>query len=421
MTLEVIEGGGERAERNAAAVDLMQARGLRVNDRRGVVPCYANTVVIGRKFLGHRLSYNEMGEMAELDREPLGEAHVGAFRCSVDEVFSYSPSKADAREALLQIASENRYHPVRRFLEALPQWDRSPRWRALPAEHFGTPDAPEIVSIMLEKWGVSAVARAMKPGCQVDHVLVLQGPQALRKSTFFRVLGGEWFGEGDVDTGQEGIRALSRKFVWCWDELAGMSRRERASLDGFITRNVDQLRPLYRDYIDHPRSTVIVATANPEELFDNPEGLRRWWVAQVSRRMAEDEIAKIREQLWAEALFRFRSGERWYLDNEADEKAHERLVAGFRVVGPWDQALAAWVRSDGARALALSGGRRGWVTVNDAINQLDIAVKDRKHAHTIEVGAALRRVGCEPVRTANGREARPELDGAKVSAYRLPA
>lgn len=418
--LEVIEGGGERAERNAAAVDLMQARGLRLNDKRGVVNCYANTVVICRRFIGHKLAYNTMSEMPELDGRPVTDADVGQFRCMVDETFSYSPKKEDTREAIFQVANESRYHPVQRYLEALPQWDRVERWKALPADHFGTPTAPLIVSTMLERWAVSAVARAMIPGCQVDHVLVLQGPQALRKSTFFRVLGGDWFGEGDVETGIEGVRALSRKWLWCWDELAGMSKRERSALDGFITRKEDQLRPLYRDYIDHPRSTAIVATANPEELHDAPEGLRRWWMVPVGRRMGDGEIVEIRDQLWAEALYRFRNNERWYLETPDQEAQHEALVNIFRVVGPWDQTLAAWVRSEGARMLSVQHGRRGWITVADAISQLDIPLKDRRHQHTIEVGAALRRVGCSPVRSASGQVARPELDGAKVTAYVLP-
>lgn len=413
--LELVQGGGERAERNSAAVDLMQGNALRRNERRGVVACYANTVIIARRFLGTRLAYNEMSEMPELDGAIVGEAAVGAFRCSVDELFSYSPSDADAKRALVQVAYEHRYHPVRRYLEALPPWDGTRRWAELPATTFGVADASPIVAVQLERWSISAVARAFQPGCQVDQVLVLQGKMALRKSTFFRALGGEWFAEGNVDLGVEGVRALSRKWIWCWDELAGLSKRERAELDGFITRTNDQMRPLYRDFIDHPRTTVIVATANPEELFDNPEGLRRWWVAPVERRMGPDEIAEQRDQLWAEALHRYRNRERWYLDGEDEEAAHAAHVDRYRVAGGWDQRLGEWVRSADCRLLAAHGGRQGWITTGDALDALDIPPRDRRGAALVsEAGAALRRVGCQPV------SPRPRLHATRVSAYRLP-
>lgn len=407
------------AEQARVVVDLFESQ-LRRNRQRGVVACPQNTLLIVRGLWGQRLRYNTMAEQSELDGVACSESAITAIRCEIDARFSIAPTFEEVRRTLLHVASERPYHPARAYLEALPPWDSSSRWAALPFAVFGLRSPPPIAGRMLELWAISAVARAFEPGCQVDHVLVLQGAQALRKSTFFRALGGAWFGEGDVDTGQEGVRALSRKWLWCWDELAGLGKRERAALDGFITRSTDQLRPLYRDFIDHPRSTVIVATANPEDLLDNPEGLRRWWVVQVARRMEANEIVAIRDQLWAEALHRYRARERWWFESAEDERAHAQQIRKFEVVGPWDQELAAWVRSEAARALSLTGGRRGWITVADAVARLEIPVKDRKHAHSIEVGAALRRVGCEPVRTAGGAVARPELDGAKVSAYTLP-
>lgn len=408
--LEIVEGG--RSERNRAAVELHAGQSLRRNNKRGVVDCYANTVVIARRLFGSRLSYNAMSETTELDGAELNESSVGAFRCWVDELFSYSPGDVDTRRAMIQVAYERSYHPVQRYLNDVPAWDGQRRWGDLPRRFGVAPDG--IVPLMLERWAISAVARAFDPGCQVDQVLVLQGAQGLRKSTFFRVLGGPWFGEGDVDIGIEGVRALSRKWIWCWDELAGMSRRERAALDGFITRKTDQLRPLFRGHIDHPRTTVITATANPEQLFDNPDGLRRWWVAPVQRRMGEDEIAEMRDQLWAEAVYRYRARERWWLDGEDEERAHAVHLDDYRIVGAWDQDLARWVRSHDARLLSTMGGRQGWVTIGDALDQLNVPLGDRRALHASEAGAALRRVGCEPVAT------RPRLDGARVSAYRLP-
>lgn len=417
--LRVIVGGGEAAERRKLASDVALTRQLGESRRGEIESSYANIVLIVRHLWGARLAYNVMSELPELDgRYAHEESEVGRVRCEIYEHLRLNAEHSETKRAILHVAAERRYHPVKRYLEGL-EWDGTERWGALASSSFGVEPTPLVVA-MLQRWGVAAVARAFQPGCQVDQVLVLQGEQGLRKSTFFEVMGGEWFGSDDVSTGIEGVRQLSRKWIWCWDELAGMGKRERASLDGFVTRRTDMLRPMFREWIDHPRTTVIAATANPEDLFDNPEGLRRWHVVPVRRKMAAGEIAAIRDQLWAEAAARYLTGEHWYLDGD-EELAHAAHMANFRVVGAWDQRLAEWVRSPACILLSTFGGRRGWVTTHDALEALDVPLKDRSLRHTSEVGASLRRVGCDPVRSASGQAARPELYGVKVSAYRLPA
>lgn len=426
--LAVISGGDERSK-NAIAVDLFEAQ-LRRNPQRGVVASYGNIVLIVRGLWGKTLACNAMQELVELDGIGIDDAAVGRLRCEVEARFSFAPDSKELARALVQVASERRYHPVQSYLSALPPWDEVRRWALIPGSNFGLDisqtsavgPCPPLPCVMLQRWAISCVARAFEPGCQVDHVLVLQGKEERRKSTFFRVLGGEWFGEGDVEIGVEGVRALSTAWLWCWDELAGLSKKEQASLDGFITRPKDVLRPLYRNPVHHPRTTVLVATAGPNELIHAPTGGRRWWIIPVLRKMLDGEIEPLREQLWAEALHDYHEGlltprgkAVWWLESDSDIAAHADMIDGYRVTGGWDVPIATWLAGDFCRGLLHRDGREGWITINDVLSGLDVAVKDREsRGAAMHAASALRRAGWLPV------EPRPRYRGIRVSAYAPP-
>ena len=80
----------------------------------------------------------------------------------------------DAKERL--IASFERD-----YLQGL-KWDGVVRTDGMLCQMFGAENSPANCAIG-SKWLISAVARVMRPGCQVDHMLVLEGPQGTRKST----------------------------------------------------------------------------------------------------------------------------------------------------------------------------------------------------------------------------------------------
>mgnify|MGYP002508328002 CR=1 FL=1 len=50
----------------------------------------------------------------------------------------YSPGKT--KDALVAVASERAYHPVKQYLEDLPEWDNVPRIDRLLTDYFGAED-----------------------------------------------------------------------------------------------------------------------------------------------------------------------------------------------------------------------------------------------------------------------------------------
>ena len=90
----------------------------------------------------------------------------------------------DVADAIRLVAGENKFHPIRKYLMSL-EWDGINR---LPNIHHdvlrlesGSDQQEALTSVLLIKWFVSCVARAMVPGCKVDTVLILVGKQGVLK------------------------------------------------------------------------------------------------------------------------------------------------------------------------------------------------------------------------------------------------
>jgi predicted P-loop ATPase len=81
---------------------------------------------------------------------------------------------------------------------------------------------------MSRRWLISAVARGLRPGEKVDTVLILEGPQGIRKSTAVEVLAAPWFCDAKIDVTNKDSWALAAQF-WMIElaENEAMSGRRR--------------------------------------------------------------------------------------------------------------------------------------------------------------------------------------------------
>ena len=88
-------------------------------------------------------------------------------------------------EAIVSVAMQNKSHQVQEYLHAI-KWDGTPRIARFLHKATGCvdDDYSRAVSISLV---ISAVNRIFQPGSQVDTVVVLEGPQGLKKSTLLKV------------------------------------------------------------------------------------------------------------------------------------------------------------------------------------------------------------------------------------------
>ena len=97
---------------------------------------------------------------------------------------------------------------------------------------------------------MSAVARIFQAGCYTRCVLILQGNQNAGKTSFFRILGGDYFSSslGDLRTNQKDeILIAHRNWILEWGELEVMfSRKAMGEVKRQVTIQEDSIRyPLF--------------------------------------------------------------------------------------------------------------------------------------------------------------------------------
>ena len=176
-------------------------------------------------------------------------------------------------------------------------------------------------------------------------MLILEGPQGARKSTALKVLAGEdWFTDELPDLGSKDA-AIHMQGVWIVEiaELDAIGRAEVSRIKAFLTRTTDRFRPPYGRYtVEVPRQCVFAGTVNPDTYLRDETGNRRFWPLRCGT-IDIPALARDREQLWAEAVHRFREGAIWWIDNpalltEAREAQDSRYQSDA-----WDDLIEHWL------------------------------------------------------------------------------
>ena len=232
----------------------------------------------------------------------------------------YAPAKMN--DALLSTASARAFHPVRDYFTNLLPWDGVERLDTLLVDTLGAEDTPYVRAVT-RKTFVAA-------HCKFDHVLTLVGPQGVGKSTIFNRMADPWFSDSLTITDMKdktGAEKLLGNLIVELSELAGMRKAEAEPVKGFISRTEDKFRPAYGRVVQtFPRQCIIVGSTNSDEGFlRDTTGNRRWWPVTVTGQgwlgKPHDLDQRTIDQLWAEARYRDKQGEKLYLTGEVLEAA----------------------------------------------------------------------------------------------------
>ena len=113
----------------------------------------------------------------------------------------------------------------------------------LSFEPFGPEPYLEAIS---RKFLCAAVARILQPGIKFDHMLILEGPQGIGKSSAANILGGEWFSDPSINIGdKDSIQALHGKWIIEMGELSSLTKADVEKLKAYITCRSDYIRLPY--------------------------------------------------------------------------------------------------------------------------------------------------------------------------------
>jgi hypothetical protein len=306
-----------------------------------------------------------------------------------------------ATDALLTIAMEHTFHPVRDYLNGLT-WDGVPRLNDLAVKYFGGEDK-DISRKFARLWMISAVARIMKPGCKVDTCIVLESDQGNLKSTAFYTLANPWFTDqlspmGTKDSHQE----CNGSWIIELQELEGLKKVETSDVKAFVSLRNDRIRlPYAKNVTEWPRGCVFGGSVNHTQYLMDETGARRFWPIKCIRKCDTDALAADRDQLWAEAVDQYNADAQWWLD-EASMAAAESEQSERYSGGVWDELIKKWL-ADPTERLDDKGHPVGTFSSNtDSVTSADILTHcigkitgQWNRSDQMTVSAALRSLGWE--------------------------
>lgn len=357
---------------------------------------------------GH-VRFNELRRGIEVTGGPL--AYAPSETCDVAlqihlarSEYGMRVSRSDAGAALLHQALQNPRNPLKDYFETL-EWDGKPRITRALHRYCRAAGNDKYIETISRKFFVGCVARALRPGCQLDTVLVLHGGQGIGKTSFVRVLGGEFATETKVDVhNKDAVMIASSSWLVELSELASMRGQEIESVRAFLTTRTDRIRlPYAKEVGEYPRRCAFVGTTNDAQALSDADGNRRFWVVSVGN-IDLKALEADRAQLWAEAKAAFEAGEQWWLTSEEQATSDvENQV--YQADNPVDHQIHEWLAHQKYRPLSLSA----YDVATQVLNMLPAQVTQPVLR---SIARGMRQMGWKPTKQRRA--------GKTLNAFRVP-
>jgi putative DNA primase/helicase len=318
---------------------LWEQLGLAKNDK-GPYPTEANAlrIIAAHTEYAGRIWLDEFAQrlMIDTDDGPVQFSRTHALQVLVwmQETLQLPkmPLSAVERAATL-VGERNKRHELRKWLQDLI-WDGHERLALMLADGWGAEETPYTMAVG-RCWLIGMVARIFSPGEKMDTLPVFEGRQGILKSSSLQALvpDKKYFLSSNIDpirNQKDFLSSLQGKWLIEFAEVNRYLSRESHADDmkALISIEVDTYRvPYGATTMDYPRQCVFAGTLNSREWNADQTGGRRFWPVECGE-INLDYITANREQLFAEAVHRYRKGESWWdvPRGTAEEQQEQRRI-----------------------------------------------------------------------------------------------
>lgn len=305
--------------------------------------------------------------------------------------YRFNPSPNVTNKAVETLSHAYPFHPVRDYLNNL-EWDGIKRVDEWLLTYLGVP--LNGYSSRVARWFLMGmVVRALRPGCKFDYCLVLEGDQGYKKSSALSVLGGEWFGDTDLDLHhKDSMSALRGKWLYEFSELGSLAKAEATKQKSFLSRQTDEFRPTYGTReVKAPRQLVFAGTTNDWEWNKDPTGGRRFWPVKVMQQVDIVGLVEVRDQLFAEAMLMVNEGHRYWPTLEEQKRLFDPEQLKRGTPEGFVDGLYEHVNSQNTE----------FTLFYAATEWLKMSARDLSQPVQTRIGVALRQLGCTKVERRN--------------------
>ena len=325
---EISKGGEITTNTNEGTSPKQIRESLEVYQKGGVKNSIRNcvTVLQSDPKLKGAIALNLLTEKVDIIR-PLGWARNGSTLTDMDmnylllyleETYGLTNEKK-VLNALKIVANENRYHPIRVFLNRL-RWDGTERIKYALGRFLGSEEC-EYNYEALKLFMLGAIRRVFYPGCKFETMLCLVGGQGAGKSSFFRLLAikDDWFSDDLKKLDDENVyRKLQGHWIIEMSEMiATANAKSIEEIKSFLSRQKETYKVPYETHpADRLRQCVFGGTTNRQDFLPRDRtGNRRFLPVmvyperpQVHILADEKDSRTYFNQMWAEAMAIYRSG-----------------------------------------------------------------------------------------------------------------
>lgn len=268
------------------------------------------------------IRFNVFDRLVYLGNAPITNNDVNVITNKLHGLLSgYNCNVKDVERAISIVANENQFNPLKEYFETLPitESNHLDNWMARVTGCLDT----ELNRTLGRKWLISAVARAICPGCKVEGTLIFTGEQGIGKSTFFQTINPleEYYcgSKVDISNTQKACQTYQGKFIVEFAELSNIRKQDVEDVKNYLTNTTDTYVPKFENRpVNMPRMCIFGGSTNKEDILADPTGNRRFWVVKAEK-FDNVLLSEIKAELWSEAYQAYRKGEIWHLTSEERE------------------------------------------------------------------------------------------------------